>query len=92
MEPSRRCIAAIVAACRRLSMTPVRASDLFDLGEKMGGRCGGPVDLGPGLRFSAGRIGKPVDLGPWASGSGARSSVLGRADRQGGSGADLGRI
>jgi hypothetical protein len=31
MEPTRRCIAAIVAACRRLSREQVRASDLFDL-------------------------------------------------------------
>ena len=31
MEPTRRCIAAIAAACRRLSGTPVRASELFDL-------------------------------------------------------------
>jgi hypothetical protein len=31
MEPTRRCIAAIAAACRRLSGQPVRASDLFDL-------------------------------------------------------------
>jgi len=31
MEPTRRCIAAISAACRRLSGEPVRASDLFDL-------------------------------------------------------------
>ena len=31
MEPTRRCIAAIAAACRRLSGEPVRASDLFDL-------------------------------------------------------------
>ena len=33
MEPTRRCIAAIVAACRRLSREPVRADDLFDLGQ-----------------------------------------------------------
>ena len=32
MEPTRRCIAAIVSACRRLSREPVRADDLFDLG------------------------------------------------------------
>ena len=32
MEPTRRCIAAIVAACRRLSRESVRPSDLFDLG------------------------------------------------------------
>jgi predicted transcriptional regulator len=31
MEPTRRCIAAIVAACRRLTREPVRAADLFDL-------------------------------------------------------------
>jgi hypothetical protein len=31
MEPTRRCIAAIAAACRRLSGEGVRASDLFDL-------------------------------------------------------------
>lgn len=31
MEPTRRCIAAIVAASRRLSREPVRAADLFDL-------------------------------------------------------------
>jgi predicted transcriptional regulator len=31
MEPTRRCIAAIVAACRRLSHEHVRAADLFDL-------------------------------------------------------------
>ncbi|HKO56527.1 MAG TPA: helix-turn-helix transcriptional regulator [Thermoanaerobaculia bacterium] len=31
MEPTRRCIAAIVAATRRLSREPVRATDLFDL-------------------------------------------------------------
>jgi predicted transcriptional regulator len=31
MEPTRRCIAAIVAACRRLSRQPVKAADLFDL-------------------------------------------------------------
>ena len=33
MEPTRRCIKAITAACRRLSAKPVRASDLFDLGD-----------------------------------------------------------
>jgi predicted transcriptional regulator len=32
MEPTRRCIAAIVDACRKLSRLPVRADDLFDLG------------------------------------------------------------
>jgi hypothetical protein len=31
MEPTRRCMAAIVAACRRLSGETVRATDLFDL-------------------------------------------------------------
>ena len=31
MEPTRRCIAAIAAACRRLSGEGVRAADLFDL-------------------------------------------------------------
>ena len=31
MEPTRRCIADIVSACRRLAREPVRASDLFDL-------------------------------------------------------------
>jgi predicted transcriptional regulator len=31
MEPTRRCIKAIVAACRRLAREPVTASDLFDL-------------------------------------------------------------
>ena len=31
VEPTRRCIAAISAACRRLSGEAVRASDLFDL-------------------------------------------------------------
>ena len=31
MEPTRRCIAANVAACRRLSHEAVRAADLFDL-------------------------------------------------------------
>lgn len=34
MEPTRRCIAAIVAACRRLSREAVRADDLFDLGDQ----------------------------------------------------------
>jgi hypothetical protein len=33
MEPTRRCIAAIAAACRRLSGEQVRASELFDLDE-----------------------------------------------------------
>lgn len=31
MEPTRRCIAAIVAACRRLSHEPVKAADIFEL-------------------------------------------------------------
>lgn len=31
MEPTRRCMAAIAAACRRLSGESVRASELFDL-------------------------------------------------------------
>jgi hypothetical protein len=31
MEPTRRCIAAITGACRRLSGETVRAADLFDL-------------------------------------------------------------
>jgi predicted transcriptional regulator len=31
MEPTRRCIKAIVSACRRLAHEPVVASDLFDL-------------------------------------------------------------
>jgi predicted transcriptional regulator len=31
MEPTRRCIVAIVAACRRLAHENVRAVDLFDL-------------------------------------------------------------
>jgi hypothetical protein len=34
MEPTRRCIAAIVKGCRRLARKPVTASDLFDLGEE----------------------------------------------------------
>jgi hypothetical protein len=34
MEPTRRCIAAIVAACRRMANEPVLASDLFELGEE----------------------------------------------------------
>jgi predicted transcriptional regulator len=34
MEPTRRCIAAIVAACRRLSREHVRANDLFELEEE----------------------------------------------------------
>ncbi|MEA2166447.1 MAG: hypothetical protein QOK37_4574 [Thermoanaerobaculia bacterium] len=36
MEPTRRCIAAIVAACRRMANEPVLASDLFELGEGEG--------------------------------------------------------
>jgi len=31
IEPTRRCIADLVTACRRLAREPVRASDLFDL-------------------------------------------------------------
>jgi predicted transcriptional regulator len=31
MEPTRKCIKAVVAACRRLAREPVTASDLFDL-------------------------------------------------------------
>jgi predicted transcriptional regulator len=31
MEPTRKCIKAIVGACRRLAREPVTASDLFDL-------------------------------------------------------------
>ena len=31
MEPTRRCIAAIAAACRRLSGENVRVTELFDL-------------------------------------------------------------
>jgi predicted transcriptional regulator len=34
MEPSRKCIKAIVSACRRLAREPVRAADLFDLEEE----------------------------------------------------------
>lgn len=34
MEPTRRCIAAIVAACRRITGRRVRATDLFDLGDR----------------------------------------------------------
>jgi len=34
MEPTRRCIAAIIAAARKLSNEPVRANDLFDLEEE----------------------------------------------------------
>ena len=33
MEPTRSCIAAIVRAARKLSREPVKASELFDLGE-----------------------------------------------------------
>lgn len=31
MEPTRRCIKAIVSACRRIAREPVTAADLFDL-------------------------------------------------------------
>jgi predicted transcriptional regulator len=31
MEPTRRCIKEIVAACRRLAREPVKAADLFHL-------------------------------------------------------------
>ncbi len=34
MEPTRRCIAAIASACRRLSGENVRASELFELDEE----------------------------------------------------------
>lgn len=34
MEPTRRCIAAITSACRRLSGESVRASQLFELDEE----------------------------------------------------------
>jgi predicted transcriptional regulator len=34
MEPTRRCIAAIAAACRRLSGETVRASELFELDQE----------------------------------------------------------
>lgn len=34
MEPTRRCIAAIVSACRRMTGDPVMANDLFELGEE----------------------------------------------------------
>jgi len=37
MEPTRRCIAALVKACSGILHQPVRASDLFDLGESDGG-------------------------------------------------------
>jgi hypothetical protein len=33
MEPTRECIAAIVRAARGLSGQPVKASELFDLGD-----------------------------------------------------------
>ncbi len=33
MEPTRQCIKAVVAACRRLARERVAASDLFDLEE-----------------------------------------------------------
>lgn len=34
MEPTRRCIAALVTACRRITRRRVRATDLFDLGDR----------------------------------------------------------
>ena len=34
MEPTRRCIAAIVAALRRLTHERVNAGDVFDLGDE----------------------------------------------------------
>jgi hypothetical protein len=34
MEPTRRCIAAIASACRRISGEAVRASELFELDEE----------------------------------------------------------
>jgi DNA-binding Xre family transcriptional regulator len=36
MEPTRRCIAAVAAACRRLSGEPVRAAELFSLDDDDG--------------------------------------------------------
>lgn len=33
MKPTCECVALVVAACRRLCREPVRASDLFDLGD-----------------------------------------------------------
>jgi len=33
MEPTRRCIKAVVSACRRLAREDVKAADLFDLEE-----------------------------------------------------------
>jgi hypothetical protein len=36
MEPTRRCIAAIVSACRRLARTKVSATELFELDEEGG--------------------------------------------------------
>lgn len=33
MEPTRKCIAAIVTAARKMSREPVGASELFELGE-----------------------------------------------------------
>jgi predicted transcriptional regulator len=33
MEPTRRCIAAIVAALRRMTRVPIRTVDLVDLGD-----------------------------------------------------------
>lgn len=38
MEPTRRCISAIVGACRRLSHQNVNAADLFELEGEDGGR------------------------------------------------------
>ena len=35
MEPTRRCIAAIVVACRRITRRKARPSDLFDLGDAL---------------------------------------------------------
>ncbi|MEK6371231.1 MAG: hypothetical protein AABO58_00910 [Acidobacteriota bacterium] len=32
MEPTRRCMKAIIVACRRLARVRVKAGDLFDLG------------------------------------------------------------
>jgi len=34
MDPTRKCIAAIATACRKLSSENVRVTDLFDLGEE----------------------------------------------------------
>jgi len=33
MEPTRRCMKAVTAACRKLSREPIHAADLFDLDE-----------------------------------------------------------